>query len=100
MRLVAEFATPDEYLAMHEQEISRGGLLLKGAILELPASTSDCTLVVSIAGAEVAEEQAKLAFATPGVGVAVFFPAAPAALDALAARLREPEPEAEPKAER
>jgi hypothetical protein len=48
---------------------------------------------VSIGGEEVAEEQAKLAFATPGVGVAVFFPAPPAALDALATRLRAPEPE-------
>jgi hypothetical protein len=93
MRLVAEFATPDEYLAAHEEEISRGGLLLKGATLEGPASTSDCTLVVRIGGEEVAEEQAKLAFATPGVGVAVFFPVPPATLDALATRLRAPEPE-------
>jgi len=54
---------------------------------------SDCTLVVRIGGEEVAEEQAKLAFATPGVGVAVFFPAPPAALDALATRLRAPEAE-------
>jgi hypothetical protein len=98
MRLVADFATPDEYLATHEQEIARGGLLLKGATLEAPASTSDCTLVVRIAGEDVAEEQAKLAFATPGVGVAVFFPAPPAALDALATRLRAPEPEPEPGA--
>jgi len=37
MRLVAEFATPDEYLAAHEQEISRGGILLKGATLYGPA---------------------------------------------------------------
>src|SRR3954469_17150867 len=93
MRLVAEFATPEEYLVAHEQEISRGGLLLKDTTLEGPASTSDCMLVVSIGGEEVAEEQAKLAFATPGVGVAVFFPAPPAALDALATRLRTPEPE-------
>ena len=99
MRLIADFATPDEYLVAHDQEIARGGLLLKGATLEGPASTSDCTLVVRIAGEEVAEEQAKLAFATPGVGVAVFFPAPPAALEALAARLRAPEPEPEPDPE-
>ena len=78
---------------------SAASLSMGRANLEGPASTSDCTLVVRIAGEEVAEEQAKLAFATPGVGVAVFFPAPPAALEALAARLRAPEPEPEPDPE-
>jgi len=38
MRLVAEFATADEYLVAHDQEISRGGMLLKGATLYGPTS--------------------------------------------------------------
>jgi hypothetical protein len=99
MRLVAEFGTPEEYLAAYEQEISVGGLFLKGAALEGGAKPSDCTVVVRIGGEEMAEEKAKLAFATPGVGVAVVFVAQPAALDALAARLRNPEPEPEEEPE-
>jgi len=95
MRLVAEFGTPEEYLAAHEEEISVGGLLLKGAVLEGKAATSDCTVVVRIGGEDVAEQKAKIAFATPGLGVAVVFDATPDALDALAARLLEPEPEPE-----
>src|SRR5438067_1998321 len=93
MRLVAEFGTPEEYLAAHEHEISAGGLLIKGATLEGSASPSDCTVAVLIGGEEMAEENAKLAFVTPGVGIAVLFLAPPAALDELAARLREPQAE-------
>src|SRR5213082_1673916 len=95
MRLVAEFGTPEEFLAAYEEEISVGGLLLKGATLAEGTALSDCTVAVLIGGEEVAEESARLASVTPGLGVAVTFPAPPAALDALAARLREPEPEPE-----
>ena len=95
MRLVAEFGSPEEYLAAYEEEISVGGLFLKGASVEGGAAMSECTLAVLIGGEEVAEENAKLAFVTPGIGVAVVFIAPPAALDELAARLREPEPEPE-----
>ena len=95
MRLVAEFGSPEEYLAAYDEEISVGGLFLKGASVEGGAAMSECTLAVLIGGEEVAEENAKLAFVTPGIGVAVVFLAPPAALDELAARLREPEPEPE-----
>jgi hypothetical protein len=90
VKLIAEFATPADYLAVHEQEIAEGGLLVRGA--EIPAGTplTDCTLEVRIAGAEAAKTPARLAAATPGVGVMVLFPAEPAALNALAARLRGP----------
>ena len=98
MRLVAEFGSPEEYLAAYEEEISVGGLFLKGASVEGGAAMSECTLAVLIGGEEVAEENAKLAFVTPGIGVAVVFLAPPAALDELAARLREPEPEPEAEA--
>lgn len=92
MKLVAEFATPADYLATHEQEIAEGGLLVRGA--ELPPGTAlvDCTLQIRIAGADAAETPARLAAATPGVGVMVIFPAEPAALNALASRLRGPPP--------
>ena len=95
MRLLAEFGTPEEFLAAYEEEISVGGLLLKGATLAEGTALSDCTVAVLIGGEEVAEESARLASVTPGLGVAVIFPAPPAALDALAARLREPGPEPE-----
>ena len=95
MRLIAEFQTPEEYLVAHDEQISVGGLFLKGAALEGNVAPSSCTVVVRIGGDEVAEQEAKLAFATPGVGVAVIFVGPPAALDALAARLREPEAEPE-----
>ena len=90
MRLVAEFATAEDYLAVHEQEIAQGGLLVRGA--ELPPGTplGDCTLAIRIRGAEAAHASARLAAATPGVGVMVIFPEKPAALNALAARLAGP----------
>lgn len=92
MRLVAEFGSEDEYLAAHDREVVQGGLLVRGA--EVPPGTplSDCTLVVSIAGEEVAEAPARLAAATPGQGVVVTFPGAAPLLVALAARLRAPGP--------
>jgi hypothetical protein len=92
VKLVAEFATPADYLAVHEQEIAAGGLLVRGA--EIPAGTplTGCTLQIRIAGADAAQTEARLAAATPGVGVMVLFPSEPAALNALAARLRGPPP--------
>jgi len=92
-RLLADFATPDDYLEKFEHEVSAGGLVIRGA--QLPAGTplSDCTLVVRIGGDEVATLPARLAAATPGVGVTVIFPLEPAPLVQLAARLRDPSPE-------
>lgn len=92
MELVAEFPSAAEYLAAFEKEIAQGGLLVRGA--ELPPGTplGDCTLVIRIDGAESAQAPARLAAATPGVGVMVIFPEKPATLEALAARLRGPKP--------
>lgn len=90
MQLVAEFDAAKDFLAVYEQEIAQGGLLVRGA--ELPAGTAlgDCSLQVRIAGKDAAGTSARLAAATPGVGVMVLFVEKPAALDALAARLRGP----------
>lgn len=87
MDLVARFENAEAFLAAHEQEISQGGLLVRGA--ELPAGTAlgDCSLIVEIEGAEMARAAARLAAATPGVGVMVLFQTVPATLNALAARL-------------
>lgn len=88
--LVADFATSEEYLAAHDHEVSQGGMLIAG--VELPPGTplSDCTVVVRIGGAQAAQAEARLAAATPGVGVTVIFASPPQALVQLAARLREP----------
>ncbi len=91
-RLLADFATPDDYLEIYDQEVSAGGMVIRGAELPEGAPLSDCTLVVCIAGDEVAALPARLAAATPGVGVTVIFPVEPVALVQLAARLRLPAP--------
>jgi hypothetical protein len=90
-RLTAEFASAEDFLAAHEQEISAGGMLVRGA--ELPPGTplSDCKVAIRIAGAEAAEVTARLAGSAPGHGVMVLLPDA-RPLDALAARLRGPAP--------
>ncbi len=90
MLLTAEFVSVEEFLTAHEQEIAQGGLLVRGA--ELPPGTAlgACTLEVRIAGGPSAQVEARLAGATPGVGVMVVFPAPPLALDALAQRLAAP----------
>jgi len=85
-KVVAEYATAEEFLAAHDEEISAGGLLVRGAELPEGASLSDCTLSVRIAGKDAAELPARLAAAWPE-GLTVLLPDA-APLDALATRLR------------
>ena len=94
MRLVAEFESDEQYLAAHDREVAAGGLLIRDAGLPAGTPLSDCTLVVRIGGVDQAEVPARLAAATPGQGVVVIFPQAPAALLALAERLRAPPPAA------
>jgi hypothetical protein len=90
-RFVAEFASAEDFLGCHQREISKGGLLVRGASLPAGASLGACVLGVSVAGQAPVEVPAQIAAAVPGVGVAVMFPGgAPAPLAALAARLRAP----------
>jgi hypothetical protein len=97
LRLVAAFATADDYLAIHEQEVAAGGLLVRGA--ELPPGTplTDCTLVVRVEGAGEVELPARLAGAVPGAGVMVIFAGKPEPLFSLASRLRDPAATGEPE---
>jgi hypothetical protein len=104
--LVAEFTSAEDFLGVHQRELSKGGLLVRGASLPAGASLGACVLVVSVAGQAPVEVQAQIAAAIPGVGVAVMFPGGPPApLVALAERLRAPaeqapaEEEAEPGAD-
>jgi hypothetical protein len=85
-KVVAEYASAEEFLAAHDEEISAGGLLVRGAELPEGAALSDCTLAVRIGGKDAAEVPARLAGAWPE-GLTVLLPDA-APLDALATRLR------------
>ncbi|HUJ25094.1 MAG TPA: hypothetical protein VLW85_03690 [Myxococcales bacterium] len=89
MELTAPYASAEEFLAAYDEEIAFGGLLVRGA--ELPPGTplSDCTVRVTIEGAEVAHANARLAGSAPGHGVMVLL-TEKGPLEALAARLRAP----------
>jgi hypothetical protein len=92
MKLTADFKSAEDFLAAHEQEVEQGGLLVRGAELPQGTALGECTVSVRIAGSEAANVQARLAAATPGVGVMVIFSEKPAALNALAQRLTGPRP--------
>jgi hypothetical protein len=88
------YASAEEYLAAHDAEIAKGGLLVRGATLPRAAALEPCTLAVEIAGEGVARVAGRVAAAVPGVGVAVVFEGVPAELATLAGRLRPPAAEA------
>ncbi len=84
------YASAGEYLAAHDAEIARGGLLVRGASLDRAAALEPCTLEVEIAGEAAARVPGRIAAAVPGVGVAVVFEGMPPELASLASRLRSP----------
>ena len=88
------YASAAEYLAAHDAEIEKGGLLVRGATPSRAAAMEPCSLAVEIAGEAVARVTGRIAAAVPGVGVAVVFEGMPPDLASLAARLRSPAPEA------
>ena len=67
------WASPEEYLATFTAEISRGGLLVRGASLVGVQAGADVLLSVSVTGGGSAEVPARVAAVVPGVGVAVMF---------------------------
>ena len=86
--VVARFASAADFLEAFDRQIAHGGLLVRGVEAAPGTALADCTLEVTLEGAVVAQVPARLASATPGLGVAVLFAEKPAALHALAARLR------------
>jgi hypothetical protein len=88
-RLIAEYANADEYLAAHDEEVAAGGLCVRGAALPAGTPLSDCTVLVRIAGRDEAEATAKLASVSDVQGAMVVFLEEPAALQALAQKLRD-----------
>jgi hypothetical protein len=90
MRMVADFGSAQDFLGGYEREIAKGGLLIRGATLPPGTALGECLVEVRVTGEAPVEAPARIAAAVPGVGVAVMFPQPPAALAALAERLRAP----------
>ena len=88
--LRATFAGPAEYLAAFDAELSRGGLLVRGAELPGAVAGAACTVAVQVGDGEAVEVPARVAAVVPGVGVAVLFDGRPEALQALADAARNP----------
>jgi hypothetical protein len=90
LRLVARFSGPPEYLAAYEGELSRGGLLVRGASLENVQAGAVCELAVQIGDGELTVVPARIAAVVPGVGVAVMFDGVPQPLTDLCEAEEEP----------
>ena len=89
----AAFATHAEYLIAFTAEISKGGLLVRGATLANAQAGSACQVSVEISGRAAVEVPARVAAVVPGLGVAVMFEGVPAALAQLAEATEPEEPE-------
>lgn len=81
--LQVTYASPDEYLAVFTAEISRGGLLVRGASLAGVQAGAEVLLSVNVTGGSSAEVAARVAAVVPGVGVAVMFTGVPEVLKGL-----------------
>jgi hypothetical protein len=93
------WASAAELVTVYDQEITRRGLLVRGAQGgTLPANTP-CQVSLHVAGEKIFELSASIAAVVPGVGVAVMFPAIPPELTALVERARAGQPLLEPAPE-
>lgn len=73
LALHVSWASPEEYSAAFTAEISRGGLLVRGASLLGVQAGAEVLLSASVTGGGSAEVPARVAAVVPGVGVAVMF---------------------------
>jgi hypothetical protein len=90
--LEASWPTLEAYVATFDAEISRGGLLVRGASLSNAPAGAEVSLSLRIGADPAVTVAARVAAIVPGVGVAVMFDAA--AKDTLAS-LKAPPLEAE-----
>lgn len=92
LTLQMTWASPAEYLAVFNSEISRGGLLVRGATLSGATAGAEVTLTLSIENGASAQVAAQVAAVVPGVGVAVLIDAhALARLSALSTAPEAPD---------
>lgn len=71
--LSMSWPSPEQYEAAFKVEISRGGLLVKGASLVGAQAGAEVVLSLSVIGGGSVEVAARVAAVVPGVGVAVMF---------------------------
>lgn len=100
--LSVSFASPAEYQAVHDAEIAKGGLLVRGATIGNAPPGTEVSLTITVEGGSTATVTARLAAVIPGVGVAVMFAPVPPELATLgeAAAEEEEEPAFTPLSER
>jgi hypothetical protein len=84
----AAYASAVDFLSAFDGEVSRGGLLVRGADAAGALAMSACTLAVQVADRAPVEVPARVAAVVPGIGVAVVLEGVPASLKDLAAALR------------
>ncbi len=96
LRFVADFPSADSFLKAVDEELSHGGMLVRGA--QRTGSETACIVEVRVAGRAVAELPGQVA-AVATVGIAVVFDGEPTRLIAFAQKLRAAaEPEASERA--
>jgi hypothetical protein len=81
--LKATYATQAEFEAIFEAEISKGGLLVRGAAVEGAQAGATCELIVQVGHVSPVSVEARIAAVVPGVGVAVMFDEVPPLLARL-----------------
>lgn len=92
------FAADADYLVAFDAEISKKGLLVRGASVAATTAGTEVALQVKVAARPVVVLTARVAAIVPGVGVAVMFDGIPPALAALADKARNPPEEEDAKA--
>lgn len=97
--LTVTYASMEEFQVAFDAEISRKGLLVRGAVVQGAQAGAAVSLSVTVTGSGSVEVPARIAAVVPGVGVAVMFDSVPEALVGLTTPLLDAEAEAEPEVE-
>jgi hypothetical protein len=100
LSLQVTFASPDEYQAVHDAEIAKGGLLVRGATIANAPPGAEVSLTIAVTGGSTATVSARLAAVIPGVGVAVMFSPVPPELATLGEAAEDEAPAFTPLSER
>lgn len=95
--LTVTYASMEEFQVAFDAEISRKGLLVRGAVLQGAQAGAAVSLSVTVTGSGSVEVPARIAAVVPGVGVAVMFDSVPEALVGLTTPLLDAEAEAVPE---
>ncbi len=86
--LRAAFSTHAEFLSVYDTEISKFGLLIRGATLDRAAPGDACTVSITVGSETAIECVGQIAALVPTVGVAVMFVGIPESVVAFASKLR------------